>query len=103
VPAAAVTPGADDEDHDGDIVLAGRAQEMHQRWAVIQSSFVDNPRGSVEDAAEFLDEMMTTVLARARQRERDLRGEWDADGVDTEGLRTILRRYRVLVDLIAAL
>jgi hypothetical protein len=37
-------------------------------------------------------------VASAEEQERELRGEWERDGVDTEGLRNALRGYRGLLD-----
>jgi hypothetical protein len=83
--------------------MAGNAEQLHERWAAIQSTFVDDPRGSVTSAADLVTEVIATVVASAKERESGLRGEWDRDGVDTEGLRNALRSYRSLLDQIAAL
>jgi hypothetical protein len=83
--------------------MAGDAEQLHERWAAIQSTFVDDPRGSVTSAAGLVTEVIATVVASAKERESGLRGEWDRDGVDTEGLRNALRSYRALLDQIAAL
>jgi hypothetical protein len=100
-PAHARTPA--DSEFAGDAGLAGDPGEIRQRWAAIQSSFVDDPRTSVADAATFLGEVMTTLMANAGEREHELRGEWDRDDLDTEDLRKILRRYRGFLDRLAAL
>jgi hypothetical protein len=81
-----------------DTNMAGDPEQLHDQWAAIQSTFVDDPRGSVVAAAELLTETTAALMASAQERERALRGEWDRDGVDTEGLRTALRSYRVLLD-----
>jgi len=83
--------------------LSGAAEQMHERWSAIQSSFVDDPRASVAAAAELVDQAIATLVASAQERERGLRGEWDRDGVDTESLRNTLRNYRGLLDHLAAL
>ena len=64
-----------------------------ERWAAAQSSFVD-PRGSVAAAADLVAEAVGALMERVRERERSLRGEWDRDGVHTEGLRHVLQNYR---------
>ena len=71
---------------------------LHGRWAAIQSTFVDDPRGSVAAAADLVTEAIATLVASAEEQERALRGEWERDGVDTEGLRNALRGYRGLLD-----
>jgi hypothetical protein len=102
--SAAVRPGMP---VNGDVPegspMAGDAQQLHERWATIQSAFVDDPHGSVTSAADMVTEVIATVVASAQERESGLRGEWDRDGVDTEDLRNALRSYRALLDQLAAL
>jgi len=83
--------------------MAGDPDHLHERWAAIQSTFVDDPRGSVTSAADMVTEVIATVVASAKERESGLRGEWDRDGADTESLRNALRSYRSLLDQLAAL
>lgn len=83
--------------------IAGDPEQLHERWAAIQSTFVDDPRGSVTSAADMVTEVIAAVVASAQERESGLRGEWDRDGVDTEGLRNALRSYRALLDQLVAL
>lgn len=102
--SAAVRPGMP---VNGDVPegspMAGDAQQLHERWATIQSAFVDDPHGSVTSAADMVAEVIATVVASAQERESGLRGEWDRDGADTEDLRNALRSYRALLDQLAAL
>jgi hypothetical protein len=86
-----------------DTGFAGDGEEIHQRWVAIQSGFVDDPHQSVADAAAFLEETTAALVASMQQRESELRGEWDNQSLDTEGLRTMLRRYRAVLDRISAL
>ncbi len=83
--------------------LAGDPERMHERWAAIQSTFVDDPRGSVAAASELVTEAIAALVASAEQRERGLRGEWERDGADTEDLRNTLRGYRGLLDRLVTL
>jgi hypothetical protein len=83
--------------------MAGDPEQLHAQWTVIQSTFVDDPRGSVTSAADMVTEVIATVVASAAQRESGLRAEWDRNGVDTEGLRNALRSYRSLLDQLTAL
>ena len=102
--SAAVRPGMP---VNGDVPegspMAGDPLRLHERWATIQSAFVDDPHGSVTSAAGMVTEVIATVVASAKDRESGLRGEWDRDGVDTEDLRNALRSYRALLDHLAAL
>jgi hypothetical protein len=106
-PAAAVPeaarpgmPSDVGEPADGD--LFGDPDEWHERWAAIQSTFVDDPRGSVEAAADLVGETINALVTAAKERETGLRGAWDHDGVDTEDLRNTLRNYRGLLDRLIA-
>jgi hypothetical protein len=83
--------------------LAGDADEIRRRWAAIQSGFVDDPRESVAEAAAFASEVMTALLAKAKEQEQALHDEWDHEGADTEDLRVVIRRYRAFLDQLAAL
>jgi hypothetical protein len=81
-----------------DTSMVGDPEQLHEQWAAIQSTFVDDPRGSVVAGAELISETIAALVASAKERERGLRDEWDRDGVDTEGLRNVLRSYRGLLD-----
>jgi len=83
--------------------MVGDPEQLHEQWAAIQSTFVDDPRGSVAAAAEFVTGTIAALVTSAQERERGLRGEWDRDGVDTEGLRNALRNYRGLLDRLISL
>ena len=83
--------------------MAGDPEELHEQWAAIQSTFVDDPRGSVTAGAALISETITALVASVKERERGLRDEWDRDGVDTEGLRIALRSYRGLLDRLVRL
>ena len=72
------------------------------RWREIQSMFVDDPRGSVEQAADLASETLREFGRMLQQRERDLRSAWQ-DNADTEVLRTSLQGYRALFDQVAGL
>jgi hypothetical protein len=95
-PAGTGMPAGSDVPADTNMV--GDPEKLQEQWSAIQSTFVDDPRGSVVAAAEFVSETIAALVASAEERERGLRGEWDRDGVDTEGLRNALRSYRVVLD-----
>ncbi len=97
-PSDAAGPGGDARDNG----MVGDPEQLHRRWSVIQASFVDDPRGSVTAAAALVTETISTLVATAQERERGLRGEWDTEGIDTEGLRNALRSYRRFLDQLAA-
>jgi hypothetical protein len=73
------------------------------RWREIQAMFVDDPRGSVERAAELAGDALRDLNNMLRERERDLRSTWQDPNADTEELRTSLQGYRALVGRISEL
>jgi hypothetical protein len=64
------------------------------RWTEIQAMFVDDPRASVELAADLVDDSLEAFVASARQRQGSLRSTWGGSDADTEQLRKALQRYR---------
>jgi len=62
-------------------------------WVRIQSAFIDDPRGSVTEAADLVAQITGALVSAVRERERSLRG-WDSGDADTEVLRNALRDYR---------
>lgn len=68
---------------------------LHSRWNEVQAAFVDDPKGSVQDAdnlvAEIVDEL-TASFADTRSR---LEAQWGrGEDASTEDLRVALQRYR---------
>lgn len=90
--------GMADDRMGGGSQVPGGGQQLHDQWAAIQSSFVDDPRASVAAAAELVSEAIRSMIETAQQREQGLRSEWDREGTDTEALRNALRGYRNLLD-----
>ncbi len=84
-------------------LLAGGPDDRHERWRSIQLSFVDDPRRSVSEAADFVAQAIGTLIASTQERESALRSEWENEGTDTEGLRIVLKRYRSFLDRLPVL
>jgi hypothetical protein len=70
------------------------AQGYRASWVRIQSAFVDDPHGSVTEAADLIAQITSTLVSAVQERERSLRGGWESGGADTEVLRNALREYR---------
>jgi hypothetical protein len=64
------------------------------RWPEIQSMFVDDPRASVELAAELIDDSVQMLIASVKERQHALLSSWQGTGASTEELRSALRAYR---------
>ena len=82
------------------------ASEFRERWQQVQFRFVDDPHGSVTEAADVITQVTARLEAaiaeRQRaiaERQRSLRGRWgDGTNADTETLRATLLMYRVFLD-----
>jgi hypothetical protein len=84
--------------------LVTNGDQLHDDWARIQSSFVDDPHGSVSQAADLVAQVTSTLVTAVQERERTLRGAWDSQrGADTENLRNALRDYRAFFELLIKL
>jgi hypothetical protein len=83
--------------------LVAHGAELHDDWARIQSSFVDDPRGSVSQAADLVSQVTSSLVNALQERERTLRAAWDKQGdqgADTENLRNALRDYRAFFEML---
>jgi hypothetical protein len=69
--------------------------ELRERWDVIQTSFIDDPRAATSEADALLRDTMERLIARWEQELSDVRHNWDTDeDRSTEDLRVTMRRYR---------
>ncbi len=82
------------------------AAEFRSQWQQIQFRFVDDPRGSVTEAADVIAQVTARLEAAVQERQRAiqerqrlLRGRWgESTNADTETLRETLRMYRAFLD-----
>ncbi|WP_431963733.1 hypothetical protein [Actinacidiphila sp. bgisy160] len=93
------TVGAPTPDTSADEVpeLLGPEDEenFRARWQRIQSEFVDDPRDAVHAADELVADVMQKLASTFAQHKQGLEGQWTrGEEVNTEELRTALRRYR---------
>jgi hypothetical protein len=100
----------------GDIAfgnLLPDADQFTAQWQEIQFRFVDDPQGSVTEAAEVITQVTSKLEAAIRERQQAiedrqraiqerasaLRGRWgEGSNADTETLRETLRMYRSFMD-----
>ena len=100
----------------GDIAfgnLLPDAEQYTAQWQQIQFRFVDDPQGSVTEAADVLSQVTAKLEAAIQERQRAieerklaiqerasaLRGRWgEGSNADTETLRETLRMYRGFMD-----
>jgi hypothetical protein len=82
------------------------AGEFRSQWHQIQFRFVDDPRGSVTEAADVIAQVTARLEAAIQERQRviqerqrSLRGRWgEGTNADTETLRETLLMYRAFLD-----
>jgi hypothetical protein len=91
---AAPAPAAVSEP-DGSLLPADMDATFQERWKEIQTRFVDEPRGAVEDADGLVANLMQQLAEGfAAERER-LEAQWGrGEDISTEDLRVALQRYR---------
>jgi hypothetical protein len=65
------------------------------RWEQVQTRFVDEPRGAVEDADSLVASVMKELAEGFAQERERLEGQWGrGEDISTEDLRVALQRYR---------
>ena len=79
----------------GSLLSADMDATFQERWKEIQTRFVDEPRGAVEDADGLVANLMQQLAEGfAKERER-LEAQWGrGEDISTEDLRVALQRYR---------
>jgi hypothetical protein len=93
------TGAGTDTGQDGAVQLfqAQDAQAFGERWRLVQTRFVDDPRGAVKDADALVSEVMQTLTSQFADHRSSLETQWSSGAdADTEDLRMAFRRYRAL-------
>jgi hypothetical protein len=70
------------------------AEQFRDRWQSIQSTFVDEPKQSVEQADALVTDVIQRLAETFQQERRSLEEQLDSDNVSTEDRRVALQRYR---------
>lgn len=94
---ATATPaeGSGSVDESPRLMDSGDEESFRTRWHELQSMFVDDPRQAVHEADTLVADVMQKLAATFADHRRSLEGQWrQGEDVDTESLRTALRRYR---------
>ena len=93
--------------------LVPDAERFTAQWQEIQFRFVDDPRGSVTEAADVVAQVTAKMEAAIQERQRaieerqqaiaeqqrTLRDQWgEGSNADTENLRETLRMYKTFLD-----
>ena len=81
------------------LFAGAEASELRERWDLIQTGFVDEPRRAVEQADALVADLMQRLASVFSDERKSLEGQWDrGDDVSTEDLRVTLQRYRSFFD-----
>jgi hypothetical protein len=88
-------PESEDAEDQGELFAPDERDQLERRWNDVQARFVDEPRGSVEEANTLVDELMQRLVSSFSEERARLEAQWDrGDEVTTEDLRVALQRYR---------
>lgn len=75
------------------------AAELRRRWESIQTSFIDSPKESVEEADRLVADLTDRIADGFRARRTELEARWHrGEKISTEALRQSLQRYRAFFD-----
>jgi hypothetical protein len=77
----------------------GVSEDLQSQWLDIQTSFVDEPGGSVEQADRLVAEVMRQLAETFAEKRSSLELQLvKGEEISTEELRMALRRYRSFFD-----
>ena len=96
--------GSGESEGSGELFPPEERTDLESRWSDIQARFVDEPRGSVEDANALVEELTNRLVSSFSEQRSRLESRWDrGDDVTTEDLRMALQRYRSFFGRLLAL
>lgn len=95
-PAPASPAGPDSAATNGAPLLSEElSMTFQRRWEEVQTRFVDEPRGAVEDADGLVANLMQQLAQGFAQERERLEAQWGrGEDISTEDLRVALQRYR---------
>lgn len=87
------------KEQSGSLLPANQMQDLRSRWTSVQSSFVDEPRKSVEEADKLVASAIKQIEEGFAAERTNLEKQWSrGDKVSTEDLRVCLQHYRDFFD-----
>ena len=87
------------KEQSGSLLSANQMQDLRSRWTSVQSSFVDEPRKSVEGADKLVASAIQQIEEGFAAERTNLEKQWSrGDKVSTEDLRVCLQHYRDFFD-----
>jgi hypothetical protein len=99
-PAPAASPSAAPAPREAPLFDEAAGRDLRQRWLVIQTEFVDEPREAVQKADSLVAEVLKSLTDTFAREREELEAGWSGGGdgsdreVSTEDLRQAIRRYR---------
>jgi hypothetical protein len=82
-----------------DLFSESEMRGFRSQWNNLQTSFVDEPRRTVEDADKLVASVMQFLAEGFANERSGLEKQWNrGDNVSTEDLRVALQRYRSFFD-----
>lgn len=75
-----------------------RLEEFRSRWTDVQARFVDDPKGTVEEADHLVAELFQVLAQTFAEGRSRLEEQWSRGELNTEDLRQLVHRYRALFD-----
>jgi len=91
------------EEHADNLLPEDRLSSLREQWSTIQTSFVDEPKSSVEKADELVADVIQTLAKRFAEERDTLEGQWSNGGdASTEDLRKALQHYRSFFERLLA-
>lgn len=91
------------EEHVVNLLPEERLSSLKEQWSTIQTSFVDEPKSSVEKADELVADVMQTIAKRFAEERDTLEREWSGGGdPSTEDLRRAMQHYRSFFERLLA-
>ena len=77
--------------------------DYRTRWEVIQQAFVDDPRKSVSEADQLVDELLKRLSMSFEEQHNALEKQWSDGEPSTEDLRAALQKYRAFFQRLLAM
>jgi len=91
------------EDHADHLLPEDRLTSLREQWSTIQTSFVDEPKSSVEKADGLVADVIQTLAQRFAEERDTLERQWSGGGdASTEDLRKALQHYRSFFERLLA-
>jgi hypothetical protein len=91
------------DDHSDHLLPEERLTSLREQWSGIQTSFVDEPKSSVEKADELVADVIQTLATRFAEERDTLERQWSGGGdASTEDLRKALQHYRSFFERLLA-